>query len=149
MMYFLIALLLDQIVKCIVVATNCNISIIPNIFNIMYVQNTGGIYGALEGNNLLFIFISMTVLTLMVICSKFVTNDNKIKKVLWQLIIAGGVGNLIDRIFRGFVVDFVQLIFFGVFNLADVFIVISTVLIIFLELREFVSGNNREDNNRK
>lgn len=148
-MYFLIALLLDQIVKCIVVATNCNISIIPNIFNIMYVQNTGGIYGALEGNNLLFIFISMTVLTLMVICSKFVTNDNKIKKVLWQLIIAGGVGNLIDRIFRGFVVDFVQLIFFGVFNLADVFIVISTVLIIFLELREFVSGNNREDNNRK
>ena len=148
-MYFLIALLLDQIVKCIVVATNCNISIIPNIFNIMYVQNTGGIYGALEGNNLLFIFISMTVLTLMVICSKFVTNDNKTKKVLWQLIIAGGVGNLIDRIFRGFVVDFVQLIFFGVFNLADVFIVISTVLIIFLELREFVSGNNREDNNRK
>ena len=67
------------------------------------------------------------------------------KKVLWQFIIAGGVGNLIDRIFRGFVVDYVQLKFFGVFNLADAFIVISSVLVIFLEIRELVSGNNREE----
>lgn len=145
-MYFFIALILDQIVKYIVVATNCNIAIIPNIFNIMYVQNTGGIYGVLEGNNLLFIFISLIVLTLLMICAKVVTVDNKMKTILWQLIIAGGVGNLIDRIFRGFVVDFVQLKFFGVFNLADAFIVISTILIIFLEVRELISGNNRKEN---
>ncbi len=144
-MYFLIAVLLDQIIKYIVVATNCNISLIPKIFNIMYVQNTGGVYGILEGNNLLFICISLVVLTLLFIFSRVVTKDNKVKKVLWQFIIAGGVGNLIDRIFRGFVVDYVQLKFFGVFNLADAFIVISSVLVIFLEIRELVSGNNREE----
>ena len=85
-MYFLIAVLLDQIIKYIVVATNCNISLIPKIFNIMYVQNTGGVYGILEGNNLLFICISLVVLTLLFIFSRVVTKDNKVKKVLWQFI---------------------------------------------------------------
>lgn len=89
-MYFFIALCLDQIVKYIVVANNCNVSIIPNIFNLMYVQNTGGVYGIFEGNNVAFIIISLIVLATISICSKFIA-DSKIKKILWQLIIAGGV----------------------------------------------------------
>lgn len=149
-MYFLIALFLDQILKHIVVRTNCNIDIISNIFNIKYVQNTGGVYGILEGNNALFIGISVLVLFFLFVYYKYTSaNNSKTKNILWQLILAGGVGNLLDRIFRGFVVDYVQMIFFGVFNLADAFIVISVVLLIILELREFVSGNNKEESNRK
>ena len=115
-MYFFITLLIDQIVKYIVVASNCDVTIIPKYFNLIYVQNTGGVYGIFEDSNIAFCIVSAIV-------------------------------NLIDRIFRGFVVDFVQMIGFGVFNFADAFIVISAVIIIFIELKEIASGNNRKESN--
>lgn len=146
-MYFFITLLIDQIVKYIVVASNCDITIIPKYFNLIYVQNTGGVYGVFEDNNFAFCIISAIVLMILFIYSKNITKDNKLKQVLWQLILAGGVSNLIDRIFRGFVVDFVQMIGFGVFNLSDACIVISAVIIIFIELKEIASGNNRKSSN--
>lgn len=146
-MYFLIALIIDQIIKYIVVASNCNISIIPNIFNLMYVRNTGGVYGIFQESNLIFTIISIIVLIVLFIYSKNITKDNKLKQALWQLILAGGVSNLIDRVFRGFVVDFIQMICFGVFNIADACIVVSAIIIIFLELKENRSGNNRKSSN--
>ena len=146
-MYFLITLMLDQIVKYIVVVSNCDITIIPKYFNLIYVQNTGGVYGIFENNNIAFCIISAIVLMILYIYSKNITKDNKLKRVLWQLIIAGGVSNLIDRIFRGFVVDFVQMIGFGIFNFADACIVISAIIIIFIELKEIASGNNRKSSN--
>ena len=146
-MYFFITLLIDQIVKYIVVASNCDITIIPKYFNLIYVQNTGGVYGVFEDNNFAYCIISAIVLMILFIYSKNITKDNKLKQVLWQLILAGGVSNLIDRIFRGFVVDFVQMIGFGVFNLSDACIVISAVIIIFIELKEIASGNNRKSSN--
>ena len=146
-MYFFITLLIDQIVKYIVVASNCDFTIIPKYFNLIYVQNTGGVYGIFEDSNIAFCIVSAIVLMILFMYSKNITKDNKLKKVLWQLILAGGVSNLIDRIFRGFVVDFVQMIGFGVFNLADAFIVISAVIIIFIELKEIASGNNRKESN--
>lgn len=146
-MYFLIALIIDQILKFIVVASNCDVTIIPKYFNLIYLQNTGGVYGIFEDNNLAFCIVSAIVLIILFMYSKNVTKDNKLKQVLWQFIIAGGVSNLIDRIFRGFVVDFVQMIGFGVFNLADAFIVMSAVIIIFIELKEIASGNNRKESN--
>lgn len=146
-MYFFITLLIDQIVKYIVVASNCDITIIPKYFNLIYVQNTGGVYGVFEDNNFAFCIISAIVLMILFIYSKNITKDNKLKQVLWQLILAGGASNLIDRIFRGFVVDFVQMIGFGVFNLSDACIVISAVIIIFIELKEIASGNNRKSSN--
>ena len=146
-MYFFITLVLDQILKYIVVASNCDITIIPKYFNLIYVQNTGGVYGIFEDNNIAFCIVSAIVLMVLFIYSKNITKDNKLKQVLWQLILAGGVSNLIDRIFRGFVVDFIQMIGFGVFNLADACIVISAAIIIFIELKEIVSGNNRKNSN--
>lgn len=146
-MYFLITLIIDQIIKYIVVASNCSISIIPNIFNLIYVKNTGGVYGIFQNSNFIFTMISIIVLIILFIYSKNITKDNKTKQVLWQLILAGGVSNLIDRIFRGFVVDFVQMLGFGVFNLADACIVISAIIIIFLELKEIRSGSNRKSSN--
>ena len=146
-MYFLITLIIDQIIKYIVVASNCSISIIPNIFNLIYVKNTGGVYGIFQNSNFIFTMISIVVLIILFIYSKNITKDNKTKQALWQLILAGGVSNLIDRIFRGFVVDFVQMLGFGVFNLADACIVISAIIIIFLELKEIRSGSNRKSSN--
>ena len=146
-MYFFITLLIDQILKYIVISSNCDVTIIPKYFNLIYVQNTGGVYGIFENNNIVFCIISAIVLMILFIYSKNITKDNKLKQVLWQLILAGGASNLIDRIFRGFVVDFVQMIGFGVFNFADACIVISAIIIIFIELKEIASGNNRKESN--
>lgn len=54
----------------------------------------------------------------------------------FMLILAGGIGNLIDRIFRGFVVDFISLKWVGIFNFADMCIVIGVIFIIILEIME-------------
>lgn len=147
-MWFLIVLILDQLVKYFVVSTSLNIPIIKNIFNLMYVKNTGGMYGMLTNNNWLFVITSLAILIILSVYVVKSVDKNKPQFTIWQFIIAGGVSNLIDRIFRGAVIDFIQLKFFGVFNLADACIVIGVCLICFLELKEFFeSGNNKKSSN--
>ena len=77
---------------------------------------------------------------------KFYKKD-KVKFTLWQLIMAGGVSNIIDRIFRGYVVDFIQMKPFRIFNFSDALIVISVCIFIYLEIKELSSGNNKESSN--
>ena len=74
-MYFLITLIIDQIIKYIVVASNCSISIIPNIFNLIYVKNTGGVYGIFQNSNFIFTIISIIVLIILFIYSKNITKE--------------------------------------------------------------------------
>lgn len=147
-MWFLIILIIDQLIKCFVVSTRLNIPLVKNIFNLMYVQNTGGMYGILSNNNILFIVISIVILIILGYYI-FKSVDRNIPQFkIWQIILAGGTSNLIDRIFRGAVVDFIQLKFFGVFNLADMCIVIGIALICVFELKEFFkSGNNKKSSN--
>lgn len=101
----------------------------------------------LSGCNLLFILISSAILVLLFwILVKKYANDS-IRRILLQFILAGGVSNVIDRIFRGYVVDFIALKPFGIFNFSDVFIVISMCIILFFEIKELSSGNNKKNSN--
>ena len=147
-MWFLIILVIDQLIKYFVVSTSLNVPLIKNIFNLSYVQNTGGMYGVLQNNNLFFIITSILILTILSIYI-FNSVDKHVPQFkVWQFILAGGVSNLLDRIFRGAVVDFIQLKFFGVFNFADACIVIGVILICVFELKEFFeSGNNKKGSN--
>jgi len=155
-MLTILIVILDQIIKNFVVKINPQICIITDIFGINYTKNTGGIYGVMQNSNLLFIVLAVAILVIFSLCYKYV-KDSKIKKVLWQIILAGGMSNLLDRIFRGFVVDFVSLKFFGVFNTSDACIVISVIILIFMELcgknecasqkKENSIGNEKSNNN--
>lgn len=147
-MWFLIVLIIDQLIKYFVVSTKLNVPLIENIFNLMYVKNTGGMYGMLSNNNIFFIVISIVILIILGYYI-FKNVDRKTPQFkIWQIILAGGVSNLIDRIFRGAVVDFIQLKFFGVFNLSDACIVIGVILICVFELKEFLKGgNNKKSSN--
>ena len=102
-----------------------------------------------ENNNTLFIIVSIIVIAVILsflFCNK--NNNSKTQTYLWQLVLAGGVSNLCDRIFRGFVVDFIQLKFFGVFNLADACIVLGIIAILLIEIKEFFkSGNYKKRSN--
>lgn len=135
-MWFYVIVLIDQMIKYYVESKELNIPIINNFFNIIYTQNTGGIYGILQGRNYLFIILSIEILAVLIFFSYKEISKNRKKFAIWQFVIAGGVSNVIDRIFRGYVVDFIQLKFFGVFNLADLMIVLGVIAIVVMDLRE-------------
>ena len=136
LLFSLIALVIDQISKIIIVSNfNLYESIkIINNFNITYVNNYGAAWGIFDNSTLILAFIG-------IIASIFIyfvfVKDNKLSKlqdIFYGLLIGGILGNVVDRIIRGYVIDFIDVKIFGynfpIFNLADTFIVISIIYII-------------------
>lgn len=132
-----ICILIDQIIKIIVTNNfelNSSISLINDFFNLTYVRNYGAAWSIFSGNRLFLIIIGF--LAIFLIYRYFIKNK-KLKKmeiITYGLLLGGIIGNLIDRIVFGYVIDFLDFLIFGynfpVFNLADTFIVVSVFLII-------------------
>jgi len=108
------------------------VAVIPSIFNFMYVKNFGAAWNIFSGDRTFLIIISLAFVALLAI---FYIVENK-RGVLFQigigLLLGGAVGNLIDRIFLGYVRDFIQFDFwktFPVFNIADSAITIGIALL--------------------
>ncbi len=134
--FFIILLILDQITKIIIEKNNINIILIPNALEIQTVHNTGGAFGVATGNTGMFIITNIVVLGLIIrfICLQKEFMD---KVTLYSLftILAGGFSNLIDRIVRGYVIDFINIIpsiNFPKFNLADMYITIGWIVLAFV-----------------
>ena len=132
-----IGLLLDQITKLFAYLYLKNIVVIPNFFNLTYVENTGGAWGILDNNKV--ILIGVSVLTILIL-NKYINSEviiNKLMVVSYGFLLGGIFGNLLDRIFRGFVIDFLNFNIFGynypVFNIADILIVIG-IIIMFIDV---------------
>ncbi len=100
------------------------------IFKITFLKNTGMSFGLFQNSNLIFVFISIIALFLLLYFRK---EFNK-HKTLFVVILSGIIGNLVDRIFRGFVVDFINFGWWPVFNFADSFIFIGVLGILIKEL---------------
>ena len=97
---------------------------IPHILNLRYLQNTGAAFGSLSSNtNILSAVTSLLILGLIAFLL-FEKSNNKIYHFIIPAIIAGGIGNLIDRVSRGFVIDFLEFDFvdFAIFNFADILV---------------------------
>lgn len=135
-MLFIIFLILDQLIKYYIFMNKPQIVLISDWLEITYAENTGTIFGMAQGTNIIFAIISIIIIFIAIYIILKTTKKNSYKRNLWQLILAGGVSNLIDRIFRGFVIDYVSLKFFGVCNLADFLIVIGVILLAIKELKE-------------
>ena len=112
------------------------IVIIPNVFELTYVENRGAAWGVFQGKvNFLLIMTFISILFVII----FLVKMPKDKKYNWLrisllLIAAGGIGNFIDRLFLGYVRDMLHftLIDFPVFNVADCCVVIGAILLMFL-----------------
>lgn len=108
--------------------------LINGLFNMVYVHNNGAAWGAFSGKT--YALIAVTAAVLLICIVLLVKNLGKNKFMFWalSLVVSGGIGNLIDRIFRGGeVVDFIQFDFFKafpVFNIADCCIVIGAAMLI-------------------
>ena len=131
----LVLIVLDQLIKIIVDANmmvSQSIPVIQDVLHFTYVQNEGAAFGIFQGQR----WILVGVTSVVILGGIYLLAAKKLKSnfLIWSvaLVIAGGVGNLIDRIFRHFVIDYIEvrLINFAVFNFADCCVVIGTIMIV-------------------
>ena len=138
--YSFILILIDQIIKLVISNMLENITIIKNFFNLTYVENTGAAFSILENSRIFLIIITFISIFLIY---KYLLKDKKIKKIetiVYSLLLGGIIGNLIDRIIYGYVIDYLEFIIFNkhmpIFNFADICIVIGTTLFLYLTIKE-------------
>lgn len=139
---------LDQISK-LYIASNLILykknPIINNFFNITYVQNKGAAWGILDGNTVFLVLITLIALFIII---RFIFKEENLTKLdilSYGLLLGGITGNFIDRILRGFVIDFLDFYIFGydfpVFNTADIMIVVSVIIMVISYLRGDINEN--------
>lgn len=129
----LFLLVIDQILKFFALKNN-NLILINGILKIGIYQNENGTYGVNTNSTIMYV---LTNLVIIVVAFKFITSQNQFvdrkTKVFLSLVIAGGISNSIDRIFRGYVVEFIDFTDFiklPIFNLADIYILIGWIAMV-------------------
>jgi len=140
LLYVIISLILilDQVSKLWVLNSLKPIGYIPiinNIFHLTYVENRGAAFGMLQNQKVFFIIATAIIVIGIIIFLRKYNNVYITMKWGFALIIGGAIGNLIDRIRFGFVVDFFDFRIWPVFNIADISIVIGAVLISYIIIR--------------
>ncbi|MCQ2460845.1 MAG: signal peptidase II [Clostridia bacterium] len=126
---------LDQLIKVLVIANVKPVAAVPFIDGIIqfrYVENTGAAFSILSEKTWLLSIITGVMILIGLLYLFLGKADNKLQYVSIVLVISGGLGNLIDRIFRGFVVDFIEYLFmeYAVFNFADILVTVGAVLLV-------------------
>ncbi len=126
--------LLDQLTKLAVLRYVRPVETIPliqNVFHLTYCENRGAAFGILQNQLGLFFAITVLVLAAVTIYMAVKRPKNRCLNVSVTMLVGGALGNLIDRVFRGFVVDFFdfRLIHFAIFNVADCFVVCGAILL--------------------
>ena len=121
----LIFLIVDQISKILVVKfLDLNsVTVIKNFFYLTYTNNTGAAFSILTDKRIFLVLVGIIIIILLIYYLKKHQIKNTINKIAFALVIGGSLGNLIDRIIRGSVVDFIDIKIFSynfpIFNLAD------------------------------
>lgn len=141
-------LIIDQVTKRII-ATTMNIGdsyeVIPNFLNITSHRNNGAAWGILSGKMGFFYIITIVILIVLVLFYIKEAKYNLFMQVAISLLFAGALGNFIDRLVNGEVVDFVDTIIFGydfpIFNVADSSLTIGVLFIIIALLKD---ANSKE-----
>lgn len=135
--FALISLIIDQIVKILVsnyLILGQTIKIINNFFYLTYVQNKGAAFSILIGYRYILIIITFIFLYYLYKCIKKQKSFNKLEIISYGLLLGGIIGNLIDRIIYGYVIDYFDFMIFNynfpIFNLADSFIVIGCIILV-------------------
>ena len=140
---------MDRIIKIIITKTlelNIKNKIINNFFYLTYCKNDGAAFSIFREKQFLLIIISFIFLYIIYKFIREEKNLTKYKTISYSLLVGGIFGNLFDRIFYGYVIDYLDFkIFnynFAIFNLADVCIVIGLLLLLFNKVSEKDESKN-------
>lgn len=110
--------------------------ILDGVFELLYSENRGAAFGILQGKQAFFFLVSGSVILIVLLALARIPQGRRYSPLLgcMVLLVSGALGNLIDRAWRGYVVDFFyfKLIDFPIFNVADCYVVVSAGLLILL-----------------
>ena len=133
--------LLDQYTKLLALANlkgNEPFVFIQNVFELRYLENRGAAFGIMQNQVMFFVVVTVLMMAAILYLYKKCPSSKKYQpiKVCMVFIMAGAIGNLIDRVYRGFVVDFFyfSLIDFPIFNVADIYVTVAFFVLILLLL---------------
>ena len=135
----LILLSLDQFSKYLIrqnMSLAESIPVIKSIFHITYVENTGIAFGLFPQGQSLFVVISLIIILVIVFLERRKVLKSARERFCLGLVLGGALGNLIDRLRFGFVIDFLDFRVWPVFNFADSAVCIGGILMAFFILRK-------------
>lgn len=129
-----LVVIIDYILKILVINNLkpvSSVEVISGVFSLTYVENKGAAFGMLANARWIFILFTIAVIIFLIIFLFTKKPESKLINLSLVLIIGGGIGNLIDRIFYGYVVDYLSLSFFPpVCNFADYCVTAGAVLLV-------------------
>ena len=152
-LYTLIFFLFDFLTKILVINSELLHSskpIISNFFSLVYTENTGAAFSIFKGGSVILGLVSILIIFILFTYYIKQKNHNKLNTLSFSLLIGGILGNCFDRIFYGYVIDFLSFTIFKynfpIFNFADIFICIGGLLLIIDSAR---SEENESNSKRK
>ncbi len=145
-----IVIIIDFITKLIIsnnLVMNTSVEIIPNFFSLTYTHNYGGAWSIFNNNTLAITIISFIVIIGIIYYLLKNKVTKKIEIIGYSLLLGGAIGNFIDRIVYGYVIDFFDFYIFGydfpIFNIADIGIVVGIVLLMVTMILEVYKNDNK------
>ncbi len=125
--------------------------IIENALHLTYVENRGAAFGMLADNRWVFLVISSILIACLIPYLYLGMAEGRLSSVSVAMILSGGIGNMIDRIALGYVVDFidVRLIRFAVFNGADSFVCVGAALLVLSLLLSIIDESKKASANKR
>ncbi|ARP50180.1 signal peptidase II [Ruminococcaceae bacterium CPB6] len=128
------AVAVDQILKLLVVRNLMPVGIItliPHFLSLQYLENRGAAFGILQNRQWAIALITGIICVFIVVAMFRYQERTKLFMTVCTLILGGGVGNILDRLLRGYVVDYIHFHFFPfIFNFADICVVVGVALLI-------------------
>lgn len=141
LIYIIALIAFDQFTKYLVVENlkeGGPLNLIPKVFQLSYHENDGAVWGILSGKIPFLVLTTAIILGFLVYVYFKIPMEKKynLMQIILVFIVSGAIGNFIDRIARGYVVDFLyfELINFPVFNVADCYVTISSALLVVLSI---------------
>ncbi len=127
------AVAIDQILKLLVTSNlqpNSGFHVINGFLKIFYIQNRGAAFGILQNQRWFFVVVTLTISVVIIYALFQYRQHDFFSYAAGTLIIGGGIGNLIDRMMYGYVVDYISVSFFPpIFNFADCCVTVGTVFL--------------------
>lgn len=120
--------------------------LIPNVLGLRLTQNTGAAFSMFSSSTTVLSICTGIALAIIMIVMTLIKNKPRIYDVLVPLIVAGGAGNLLDRIRQGYVIDYIETLFirFPIFNFADILITCSCIALIIYLIYEMIRDRKKE-----
>lgn len=128
-----------------------SVTVIPKILQLSYYENDGAMMGMMRGKTT--VMTVFAVLCLLLVCYILYSGKLGYGIDFWCVVFvaAGGIGNLIDRVFRGYVIDYIEVLFvdFYIFNFADCLVTCAAVAIIISQIYQFTKESKKNKKKEK